>query len=66
MSDLQNFMNDETNQKRIELGKKVNHPVYRNFFINAFQNKKYSTTKLAIFTRLQHLQNNYSFYLTMN
>lgn len=66
LSDLQDFMNDQTNQKRIELGKKSSHPVYRNFFASAFQNKKYGATKLAVFTRLQHLQNNYSFYLTMN
>lgn len=66
LSDLQDFMNDATNQKRIELGKKARHPVYRNFFANAFQNKKYGATKLAVYTRLQHLQNNYSFYLMMN
>lgn len=66
LSDLQDFMNDETNSKRIELGKQSPHPVYRNFFENAFQNKRYSATKLAVYTRLQHLQNNYSFYQMMN
>ncbi len=40
--------------------------MYRNFFANAFQNKRYSVTKLAVYTRLQHLQNNYSFYQMMN
>lgn len=40
--------------------------MYRNFFANAFQNKRYSATKLAVYTRLQHLQNNYSFYQMMN
>ena len=59
-------MDDKTNEKRIEIGKKSKHPVYRNFFANAFGNKKYGATKLAVYTRLQHLQNNYSFYLMMN
>ena len=66
LSDLQDFMNDSTNQKRVELGKKAKHPIYRSFFTSAFENKKYSATKLAIYTRLQHLQNNYSFYMMMN
>lgn len=66
LSDLQDFMNDQTNQKRIDHWKKAKHLVYRNFFANAFQNKKYGATKLAVFTRLQHLQNNYHFYQTMN
>lgn len=66
LSDLQDFMNDATNQKWIELWKKARHPVYRNFFANAFMNKKYGATKLAVYTRLQHLQNNYIFYQMMN
>ncbi|MGC4129271.1 MAG: hypothetical protein QM564_06860 [Bergeyella sp.] len=40
--------------------------MYRKFFENAFKNKRYSATKLAIYTRLQHLQNNYIFYQMMN
>lgn len=66
LSDLQDFMNDSTNQKRVELWKQATHPVYRSFFASAFENKKYSATKLAVYTRLQHLQNNYSFYRMMN
>lgn len=66
LSDLQIFMDDSQNQYRVELGKQSSFPVYRQFFKNAFLNKKYSATKLAIYTRLQHLQNNYSFYHLMN
>lgn len=66
LTDLQDFMNDETNDKRIELGKKSKHLVYRKFFTLAFHNRKYAATKLAVYTRLQHLQNNYSFYQMMN
>ncbi len=66
LSDLQDFMNDETNEQRIELGKQSRHSVYRKFFETAFQNKRYSVTKLSVYTRLQHLQNNYIFYQMMN
>jgi type IV secretory pathway TraG/TraD family ATPase VirD4 len=40
--------------------------VFRNFFEQSFLNKKYAPTKLAIFTRLQLLLNNYTFYQMMN
>lgn len=66
ISDLQAFMDDSQNHKWVELGKASNFSVYRQFFSNAFQNKKYAATKLAIYTRLQHLQNNNRFYYMMN
>ena len=66
LKDLQVFMNDSQNEYWVELGKKSSFGVYRQFFQNAFLNKKYAATKLAIYTRLQHLQNNYNFFYLMN
>lgn len=66
LSDLQLFMDDNRNEKWVELGKKSKFPTYRHFFETAFLSKKYAPTKLAIYTRLQHLQNNYIFYHMMN
>ena len=66
LMDLQVFMNDSQNEYWVELGKKSSFGVYRQFFQTAFLNKKYATTKLAIYTRLQHLQNNYNFFYLMN
>ncbi|MET3536748.1 hypothetical protein [Chryseobacterium limigenitum] len=59
-------MDDTQNEERVELGRQSENPVYRQFFQTAFLNGKYSATKLAIYTRIQNLQNNYSFYLMMN
>jgi Cdc6-like AAA superfamily ATPase len=64
--DLQNFMDDSQNEKLVALGRQSLHPVFRGFFESAFLNKKYAPTKLAIYTRLQLLLNNYSFYQMMN
>ncbi|MDD2984749.1 type IV secretory system conjugative DNA transfer family protein, partial [Flavobacterium sp.] len=64
--DLQLFMDDAQNEKWVELGKHSSHPVFRTFFESAFLNKKYAPTKLAIYTRLQLLLNNYAFYQMMN
>lgn len=64
--DLQNFMDDNQNAHLVALGKQSPHPVFRAFFESAFLNKKYAPTKLAIYTRLQLLLNNYSFYQMMN
>lgn len=64
--DLQIFMDDTQNEQWVELGRKSSHPVYRMFFEQAFLNKKYAPTKLAIYTRLQMLLNNYTFYNLMN
>lgn len=66
LQDLQVFMDDSNNEHWVELGKKSSFSVYRQFFETAFLRKKYAPTKLAIYTRLQHLQNNYSFYHMMN
>ncbi len=66
LQDLQIFMDDTQNEYWVELGKKSLFSVYRQFFQTAFLKKKYAPTKLAIYTRLQHLQNNYSFYHMMN
>lgn len=66
LSDLQIFMDDTQNAKWVELGKKSSFQVYRQFFETAFLSKKYALTKLAIYTRLQHLQNNMMFYHMMN
>lgn len=66
LSDLQLFMDDTQNAKWVELGKKSSFQVYRQFFETAFLSKKYAPTKLAIYTRLQHLQNNMMFYHMMN
>ena len=66
LKDLQVFMNDSQNEYWVELGKKSSFGVYRQFFQTAFLNKKYAATKLAIYTRLQHLQNNYNFFYLMN
>ncbi|MDO3425496.1 type IV secretion system DNA-binding domain-containing protein [Chryseobacterium sp. APV1] len=66
LSDLQVFMDDNQNAKWVELGKKSSFQVYRQFFETAFLSKKYAPTKLAIYTRLQHLQNNMMFYHMMN
>ena len=66
LQDLQVFMDDTQNYKRVELWKQSSFSVYRQFFETAFLKKKYAPTKLAIYTRLQHLQNNYSFYHMMN
>ena len=64
--DLQVFMDDSQNQYRVALGKQSGFEVYRQFFKTAFLNKKYAATKLAIYTRLQHLQNNNRFFNMMN
>ncbi len=64
--DLQNFMDDTQNEIWVEQGKKSKNPVFRSFFEQAFLNKKYALTKLAIYTRLQHLMNNFAFYKMMN
>lgn len=64
--DLQIFMDDAQNEQWVTLGRKSTNPVFRNFFEQGFMNKKYAPTKLAIFTRLQMLLNNYSFYQMMN
>ena len=64
--DLQCFMDDGQNEQWVALGRKSKNPVFRNFFEQSFMNKKYAITKLAIFTRLQMLLNNYSFYQMMN
>ncbi|PTT73123.1 MULTISPECIES: type IV secretory system conjugative DNA transfer family protein [unclassified Chryseobacterium] len=66
LSDLQVFMDDSQNHDWVELGKKSSFPVYRQFFESAFLNKKYAPTKLAVYTRLQLLLNNYVFYQMMN
>ena len=66
LSDLQVFMDDTQNAKWVELGKKSSFHIYRQFFETAFLSKKYAPTKLAIYTRLQHLQNNMMFYHMMN
>ena len=66
LSDLQTFMDDTQNEEWVERGRQSDNPVYRQFFQNAFLNGKYKATKLAIYTRIQNLQNNYSFYLMMN
>lgn len=66
LSDLQTFMDDSQNEKRVELGRQSENPAYRQFFQTAFLNGKYHATKLAVYTRIQNLQNNYSFYLMMN
>jgi len=66
LKDLQEFMDDATNAGWIEKGRKSANPVYRSFFENAFPNKKYALTKLAIYTRLQHLANNHYFHAMMN
>ncbi len=66
LADLQAFMDDSVNGKWVDLGKKSSHPVFRNFFEQAFMNRKYAPTKLAIYTRLQLLLNNRSFYDLMN
>ncbi|MPS72475.1 MAG: hypothetical protein E2590_04910 [Chryseobacterium sp.] len=59
-------MDDTQNHNRVERGRQSENPVYRQFFQTAFLNGKYNATKLAIYTRIQNLQNNYSFYLMMN
>lgn len=59
-------MDDAQNEQRVVLGRKSKNPVFRNFFEQSFMNKKYAATKLAIFTRLQMLLNNYSFYQMFN
>lgn len=64
--DLQIFMDDSQNQEWVALGRTSKNPVFRNFFEQSFLNKKYAPTKLAIFTRLQLLLNNYTFYQMMN
>lgn len=64
--DLQHFMDDSQNEKWVALGRQSAHPVFRAFFETAFLNKKYAPTKLAIYTRLQLLLNNYTFYQMMN
>jgi hypothetical protein len=64
--DLQIFMDDAQNEQWVALGRKSKNPVFRNFFEQSFMNKKYAPTKLAIFTRLQMLLNNYSFYQMFN
>ena len=66
LADLQVFMDDNQNQEWVESGRQSDNPVYRQFFQTAFLNGKYKATKLAIYTRIQNLQNNYSFYLMMN
>ena len=66
LSDLQLFMDDTLNGDWVELGRKSSNPVFRQFFESAFLNKKYSLTKMAVYTRLQHLLNNYVFYQVMN
>lgn len=66
LSDLQNFMDNQSNEQWIAWGKADANPVYRNFFNTAFSNKKYDATKLAVYTRLQLLLNNQSFYRMMN
>ena len=64
--DLQRFMDDSQNENLVALGRVSAHPVFRSFFESAFLNKKYAPTKLAIYTRLQLLLNNYAFYQMMN
>ncbi len=64
--ELQSFMDDSKNEKLVALGRDCAHPVFRSFFESAFLNKKYAPTKLAIYTRLQLLLNNYAFYQMMN
>jgi len=59
-------MDDTQNEEWVELGRQSDNPVYRQFFQTTFLNGKYKATKLAIYTRIQNLQNNYSFYLMMN
>ncbi|MDI1256727.1 MAG: type IV secretion system DNA-binding domain-containing protein [Flavobacterium sp.] len=66
LMDLQEFMDDTVNGKWVDLGMQSSNPVFRSFFSQAFPNKKYAVTKLAIYTRLQHLMNNYCFYQMMN
>ncbi len=66
LSDLQDFMDDSTNAHWVALGKQAQHPVYSSFFEHAFMNKKYAPTKLAVYTRLQLLLNNQTFYRMMN
>lgn len=66
LADLQVFMDDNQNQEWVERGRQSENPVYKQFFQTAFLNGKYNATKLAIYTRIQNLQNNYSFYLMMN
>ncbi len=66
LTDLQVFMDDTQNHDWVELGKKSSFPVYRQFFESAFLNKKYAPTKLAVYTRLQLLLNNFTFYQMMN
>ena len=66
LSDLQNFMDDSQNATWVDLGKQSQNPVFKRFFQQAFLHKKYSVTKMAVYTRLQHLLNNYVFYQVMN
>jgi hypothetical protein len=66
LTDLQHFMDDTQNKQLVISGTQSTNVVFRNFFESAFLDKKYSTTKLAIYTRLQYLLNNYRFYQMMN
>ena len=59
-------MDDAQNQEWVALGRASKNPVFRNFFEQSFLNKKYAPTKLAIYTRLQLLLNNFTFYQMMN
>lgn len=66
LMDLQKFMDDSQNEALVALGKKSRNPVFRGFFEQGFLNKRYALTKHAIYTRIQHLMNNYIFYQMMN
>ncbi|CAA6810870.1 MAG: Unknown protein [uncultured Campylobacterales bacterium] len=59
--DLQTFMSDDENKGLVEKGKITKNFAHKNFFENAFYSSNLSSTKKAIFLKLQILLNNKTF-----
>lgn len=57
LADLQIFMDDNLNQEWIAKGLQSPNQRHREFFKNAFSKTTYSSTKQAIYTRIQSLLN---------
>ncbi|WP_455756426.1 type IV secretion system DNA-binding domain-containing protein [Sulfurimonas sp.] len=59
--DLQLFMDDENNFSLVKLGMESKNIAHRNFFTNGFYKSNLSSTKNALFAKLQNLLNNPTF-----
>jgi len=58
---LQRFMDDNNNKDLIALGLKSSNQSHREFFKNGFNNSNLSTSKLALYAKIQSLLNSHIF-----